>query len=737
MRELEGRLGLVAVTSISMSAMLGSGIFVLPGVAVATSESLLWLSYLLAAVAVLPAALSKSELATAMPSSGGTYVYLDRTFGPLVGTVAGLGLWFSLLLKSAFALIGFGAYLNILAPGAELISTSLSVLAFIALINVLGVGKVSTVLMLAVGACIAFLGVVCGLAIPQANLDWATSPPSTGWHGLMAGTALVFVSYAGVTKVAAIAEEIDRPQENLPRGILISLAIVTLLYTLCTFVLVGSFPVEQLIGNLRPIGLLAAKMGGHTLEIVCAVIAVATMSSMANAGILAASRFPFAMSRDNLLPSFIGKLHRKFLTPVNAIIFSALVVGGMVLCLDVEKMAKFASVFILMIYMAENVAVIVLREARVQWYRPTYKSLCYPFTQIFGILFSGILLVGMGPLTTGVALSFIGVPGVLLYFFYSTKRTQRKGVIGIRGKRQDLVDPANQATPRGLRWIDFSKSASVVVALFGKERSPEMLIEMGANLAEGRGVEVTHITEVPEQTGLGDIGEESVVLRSLRRRIASMAAERNEDIKFDPVASHDLAKTIYHISQRFHCRWLLFEWSGRSAGGFTFHNPVGWLKDHLECHLAIFRNVGVRYMRHLLVYLRKGHDDQLIIDTAVHLAKVYGAKMTLLAHLPLSASEEEEESVKMALSHKLQGRINQAEAEVIKSADETLSVVEQTVKFDLLIFCAGRNRFWNHIGGTADDYWMAKSACSVISIQSAQERSPSLGGHGSLEDIGL
>ena len=102
MKTLERTLGLSAVISVSISSMLGSGIFVLPGVAFAQTGPSTYLAYMLAALCVLPAAMSKSELATAMPTSGGTYVYLERTFGPLVGTVAGLGLWLSLLLKSAF-----------------------------------------------------------------------------------------------------------------------------------------------------------------------------------------------------------------------------------------------------------------------------------------------------------------------------------------------------------------------------------------------------------------------------------------------------------------------------------------------------------------------------------------------------------------------------------------------------------------------------------------------------------
>ena len=115
--KLERKLGLFSVIIISLSSMIGSGLFLLPSLAMIEmggGESPVggvWLAYLLAAFVVLPSAISKSELATAMPSSGGSYLYVERAFGPLIGTISGLGLWANFMLKSAFALIGFKAYL--------------------------------------------------------------------------------------------------------------------------------------------------------------------------------------------------------------------------------------------------------------------------------------------------------------------------------------------------------------------------------------------------------------------------------------------------------------------------------------------------------------------------------------------------------------------------------------------------------------------------------------------------
>ena len=114
--DLERSLGLFPTMMISMGAMIGSGIFVLPALGFKKAGPAVILAYVVAAVVVAPAALSKSEMATAMPESGGTYLYIDRALGPLFGTIAGIGAWFSLVFKSAFALVGLGAYLLLFAP---------------------------------------------------------------------------------------------------------------------------------------------------------------------------------------------------------------------------------------------------------------------------------------------------------------------------------------------------------------------------------------------------------------------------------------------------------------------------------------------------------------------------------------------------------------------------------------------------------------------------------------------
>ena len=236
---LERKLGIWSVVIISLSAMLGSGLFVLPALAMmdmgggTTPVGGIWLAYLVAALIVLPGAISKSELATAMPSSGGSYIYIERTFGPLMGTVSGLGLWANFMLKSAFALIGFKAYLlileSLLGITINIEIAALLLLLIIVIINILGLKKIKKVQTPIVLTSVIFLFVLCFWAIFTMDLNWnaafSADAFGSGWTSVAETAAFVFVAYAGVTKIAAVGGEIKNPSKNIPYGILLSLLI--------------------------------------------------------------------------------------------------------------------------------------------------------------------------------------------------------------------------------------------------------------------------------------------------------------------------------------------------------------------------------------------------------------------------------------------------------------------------------------------------------------------------------
>ena len=440
---LERKLGLFSVIIISLSAMIGSGLFVLPALAMLElggGEYPLggvWLAYLFAAVLVIPGAVSKSELSTAMPTSGGSYVYVQKTFGPLIGTIAGLGLWANFMLKSAFALIGFKAYLwvieDLLGMDIDIEAAAILLLAVIVGINILGVKRIKKVQIPIVIFSACYLIALCLYAIAFHEMDWGAVSSRSSFGSLedvAATSAFVFVSYAGVTKIAAVGGEVKYPERNLPYGILLSLLFSCLLYVLVTLVMAAAVsPSDYMHGehgaSEDPVYIFAEAVGGETVGKIAAILAVVTMTSMALAGILASSRFPFAMSRDNLLPPFLESVHQRFGTPHWAIIGTGVAMGLAITFLPVHDVAELASGFKIMIFMLINGCVIVLRSSSDShtWYDPKWKTPwpLYPAVQLFGIFGGGALLYLMGSKSL-VGASAAIVLGLFIYNGYGRSR---------------------------------------------------------------------------------------------------------------------------------------------------------------------------------------------------------------------------------------------------------------------------------------------------------------------------
>ncbi|MDG1875116.1 MAG: amino acid permease [Mariniblastus sp.] len=719
LKTLERRLGLGAVVAISMSAMLGSGIFVLPGLAAAKTGSMVWLAYLVAGLSVLPAALSKSELATAMPTSGGTYVYLERTFGPLAGTISGIGLWLSLLLKSAFALVGFGAYLSVLVD-LPIQPVALTLLFIITLLNIVGVSVISKLQKFVIAGVLLALLVLSLLGLGRMDPSSIQHSFAHGWHGFLAATAFVYVSYAGVTKVAAIAEEVKNPDRNLPLGILISWLTVMCVYVFVVFVLVSNVPTESLTNpdgtgkpDLHPIYTLACILGGKVFGIVAALLAVVTMVSMAVAGLLAASRCPFAMSRDQLLPESISRINSSFMTPIVSILLTSIVMGVSIVFLPVEQIAKLASAFMILAFMFVCGTVIVLREIASEWYQPRFRSPLYPFIQLAGIISGIVLLTAMG-LTSLFAIACIMLVGAISYFGYGRRQTSRRGVLAKMGKRHDLI---SKTAENSIATLDeeLPTEAAVVVPLFGSERSPETLVEMGASLAHGRRLEVLHVTAVPEQIYLADALEEDQQSVALSRRIHAMAEAEDVVLEYDKTVTRDVVDTIHQVARRLDCEWVVMEAAGRRRLGISFQNPLGWLQDHLPCNLAVFKDTGVRYIRQILVFAEPGPHDSLVVTTADHLAQIYNAKLNFICFV---ADGQEPHKTQARADYIDQLRdlcISPTTAIVLNGTNELDAIEQMTGGYDLIVMGAAPNRtLKGRLWGTAKDNLTRRAQCSVL-----------------------
>ena len=438
--KLNKELGLFDVFTISTGAMFSSGFFLLPGLASQYTGPSVFLAYLVAGIFIMPSLFSIAEISTALPRSGGAYYFLDRSLGPLLGTIGGLGTYFALMFKTAFAIVGIGAYAAIFWDVPIKIIAIMATLFFTAL-NLLGAKKSSglqnffvTFLLVVLGAFI-FDGLYNiffteNVENPLSNNE--LKPFFTnGFEGVIVTSGFIFVSYLGLTDIASMAEEIKNPERNIPLGMVLSLVVTGVVYVLGVFIMVAIIKPAEFVNDLAPaataVNSLFNWMPGKTGAYLLTGAAMAAFASTGNAGMLSASRYPFAMGRDKLFPPAFSKVGKKG-TPAQAILLTAGFILLFILVLSEEGIAKLASTFQLLIFMLINFSVIVFRNSKIQAYDPGYFTPFYPYMQIAGILISLVLISYMG----WMAILFTGVIIVLAIFwyqYYARLKVKREGAI--------------------------------------------------------------------------------------------------------------------------------------------------------------------------------------------------------------------------------------------------------------------------------------------------------------------
>lgn len=435
---LKKSLTLYDVFAISTGAMFSSGFFLLPGIAAAQTGPSVILAYFVAGIMIVPAMLSKAELTAAMPKAGGSYYFIERAMGPLIGTIGGLGTWLSLVFKTAFALIGMGAYLAIFV---ELPVKPLAIgltIAFMAL-NVVGAKESSGLQRILVTVLLAVLGffIAQGLYFvagrPEATQTLSEMGPffRSGVEGFMGTVGLVFVSYAGLTKVSSVAEEVENPDRVIPLGMLLSIAVATTVYCIGVAVMMWVLEPQAFQSDLTPVASAAQVLFDWLPEGVgvglAVAAAVAAFASTGNAGIMSASRYPLAMARDRLVPRVFTHIGR-FSTPTMGILATGVLMVLTIVFVDVSTVAKLGSAFQLVIFGLINLCVIVMRESQLKYYHPGFRSPFYPWVQIAGMIIPVWLISEMGWLPSLMS-TILVVLCIAWYHFFARGRVERYGAV--------------------------------------------------------------------------------------------------------------------------------------------------------------------------------------------------------------------------------------------------------------------------------------------------------------------
>jgi amino acid transporter/nucleotide-binding universal stress UspA family protein len=646
--DLAKDLGPLAALTIGVGTMIGAGIFVLPGEAVLRSGSLAAVAFLLGGVIAMFTALSASELGTAMPRSGGAYYYVNHALGPLFGSVAGWANWLGLAFASAFYMVGFGRYIARifgLSGGFDLGVVTLPFVTVIALgaaaffvaVNYVGAketGRLQNIIVILLVAILAVFTLLGTLRADPANLPDARSVTAT-----LETTGLIFVSYLGFVQITSVAEEIKDPGRNLPRAVIGSVVLVTVIYALVLVVMSAAVP-DGFIANVVQTGenpiavvevaeyLQGAVMGGALL-----FGGLLATASSANASILASSRINFAMGRDRIVTPDLNEIHPRFGTPYRAIAITGGLILLFILVGELTLLSGAASGLHLIIYGLLNIALVVMRYVDPEEYAPDFRVPLYPLLPILGVVFSFALLVFVE--RNALVLSFgVAAAAVVWYLVYARSRTDKQGILGeyILSRSDEMPEPAVSAASA----VQPDGGEYRVMVPLANPRHENALVTLASAIAKQRGgtVVATHIVTVPDQMALAGAAEHmdriDETSKELLKNAEEHAAPFDVPVETHTVISHRSFEEVFDAAETYDADLAVMGWGGDSHGSpGRAESALDEVTGDPPCDFLVFQDRGFDPDR-ILLPTAGGPDSDLSAETAAALREEFDAELTLL-----------------------------------------------------------------------------------------------------------
>jgi APA family basic amino acid/polyamine antiporter len=467
--ELRKALGPIDLIVFGIGVIIGTGIFVLTGVAAANfAGPAISLSFVFSGIACALAALCYAEFASTVPVAGSAYTFSYASIGEFFAWIIGWDLILEFTVGAATVSVGWSQYFNrilesffgVSLPPAitgEVVNLPAAAIALIlTVILVIGIRLSSgfnltvTVIKLAVvfffiGLGIFFVNIAnwspfvppAGGAVESVStegggpslLQYLTGAEQQafGFAGIITAAAIVFFAYIGFDVVATTSEEARNPRRDLPIGILGSLAICTLLYVLVSQIMTGIVPYNELDPE-APMASVFRDIGMDWAAGLVSIGAICGLTSVIMILMLGQSRVAFAMSRDNLLPRYFARAHPRFRTPYRITILTGVVVAIIAAFVDLTRLAELVNIGTLFAFCLVSVGVMILRRTQPDLPR-AFRTPLVPVVPILAILFCLYLMVSL-PVGTWWRFAVWMVLGLVVYFLYSMRasrlgRTQR------------------------------------------------------------------------------------------------------------------------------------------------------------------------------------------------------------------------------------------------------------------------------------------------------------------------
>lgn len=361
MTVLRRNLTLFDATALALGAIIGAGIFVISGVASGLAGPAVILSIIIAGVVSSFTAFSFVKLSSKFVQEGGPYVYSKQVISNFAGFITGWIWLFANVVAGATVSIGLASYVVVLFPSIPLVPIAVSSVLVLTALNIVGIRQSSIFNAVLVLLKLSALSLFVIIGFSHLNFSFYEPFAPNGISGVLSATALIFFAYTGFGRAATAAEEVKDPERTVPRSIILSLILSSIVYILVGIVSVGLVPYQQLANSGSPLS--DAVNSGIKLQwlnvFVSFAAIVATVSVLLTA-VIGVSRVSFAMARDGLLPRFLSKTHEKFATPYMAIIAAGAVMATLPVIGGLKETASVTNFGSLTAYALVNLCAIVV-----------------------------------------------------------------------------------------------------------------------------------------------------------------------------------------------------------------------------------------------------------------------------------------------------------------------------------------------------------------------------------------
>ena len=721
-RKLKRQLNLVQVIMLGTAGTIAAEIFVLTGHAAGIAGPDAVLAIIIGGVLSLSIALNYCELATTYPVTGGAMTYVKEGFGNnlvmfLVGSLDGLSSTF----YAALSAVGFAYSLNIFFPMLPIIPVAIILIIIVGTLHIRGISQVGN-LQIILGAFLLIvfgIYVVLGLTRPEGfsqeifmsgRVLFEDKSFFANLARILTTIALIYNAYVGFEVIADDAEEIKKPNRNIPVGILVSLGVTTLVYSLVSFVTIGVIPYSSLSGSETALTD-AARIFWPRLGVplMGAAGIVATLTSV-NSAMLSATREAFTLSREGVWPRHLARLSR-WRTPYVSIMFVVLISAFVTLIGLVDFLSFISSAGYMFVLFWASLAMVKLRKKYPDVYRP-FKVPLFPLTAVLAAG-SGLLIIIFADQK---ALLFLGLLLLSLSIVYLASKYF---------KRRTMIQLKLEEELGGGRFLLAAINPNTAIGL----------VELAARLAEYQEdtsislLSVIKMSNLPTDQALSEIIKRSKLeRRDLLSITAPIAQMRNVAIATKTKIASNVESAIYKELQSPNpVRMLILGWPSLETKLKIPHNIIKEVMVNARKDVVVFRNRGINGLKKVLLPIAGGPNTRLMLRLSMALAFDPMVRVTVLHLTPQGLDDEALEDSHLFIQEIVESELGSVPSwmnlKVVPAESVSQGILSETKsdKYDLMMIGVGNEVFSHrYLFGALDDALIEEVDCSMLIVRRYQ-----------------